>query len=125
MQTTTVEHLLEYQADQIELVLAATGSRPGPGGDGYTSLGPLQLAPDLTVKVARVAALAEELLSGWALTMSGSPGRGRPLRRGARADARTVRLLSLCGNSRVPRQSAILGLDESGLPLLLRLSSPR
>jgi S-DNA-T family DNA segregation ATPase FtsK/SpoIIIE len=42
-----------------------------------------------------------------------------------RSDAQTVKLLPLCRElDDIPRQSAILGLDEDGLPLLLRLSSP-
>ncbi len=42
-----------------------------------------------------------------------------------RADPQSVRLLQLSRRvNDIPRQSAILGLDESGLPLILRLSSP-
>jgi S-DNA-T family DNA segregation ATPase FtsK/SpoIIIE len=42
-----------------------------------------------------------------------------------RDDAQTVRLLQLSRQlEEIPRQAAILGLDEAGLPLLLRLSSP-
>jgi S-DNA-T family DNA segregation ATPase FtsK/SpoIIIE len=42
-----------------------------------------------------------------------------------RADGQSVRLTHLCRQlPDIPRQSAILGMDEAGRPLLLRLSSP-
>ena len=42
-----------------------------------------------------------------------------------REDGQTVRLLPLMARLReVPRQTAVLGLDEEGVPLLLRLPSP-
>jgi S-DNA-T family DNA segregation ATPase FtsK/SpoIIIE len=42
-----------------------------------------------------------------------------------REDGQVVRLLSLCKRLKeVPKQTAILGMDETGMPLLLRLPSP-
>jgi S-DNA-T family DNA segregation ATPase FtsK/SpoIIIE len=42
-----------------------------------------------------------------------------------REDGEVVRLISLASRlAEVPRQTAVLGLDEDGVPLLLRLSSP-
>lgn len=121
------ERILEYQADQIELILAShrvpgriTGGTVTPRWIRY------QLLPELTTKVARITALSEEM----ALRL-GAPDI-RIARRGPaihievpRADAQTVRLANLCRQlPEIPRQSAILGMDEAGLPLLLRLSSP-
>jgi S-DNA-T family DNA segregation ATPase FtsK/SpoIIIE len=42
-----------------------------------------------------------------------------------REDGQVVRLITLCRRLKeVPKQTAILGLDETGIPLLLRLPSP-
>jgi len=121
------ERMLEYQADQIELILAShrvpgrvTGGTVTPRWIRY------QLLPELTTKVTRIAALSEEM----ALRL-GAPD-VRVSRQGPtihievpRADAQLVRLTHLCRRlPEIPRQSAILGMDEAGLPLLLRLSSP-
>ncbi|MCL4301321.1 MAG: AAA family ATPase [Anaerolineae bacterium] len=121
------ERILEYQADQIELILA---SHRVPGRIMGGTVTPrwirYQLLPELTTKVTRITALSEEM----ALRL-GAPD-VRIARRGPaihievpRADAQTVRLAHLCRQlPEIPRQSAILGMDEAGLPLLLRLSSP-
>jgi S-DNA-T family DNA segregation ATPase FtsK/SpoIIIE len=121
------ERILEYQADQIELILA---SHRVPGRIMGGTVTPrwirYQLLPELTTRVARITALSEEM----ALRL-GAPDI-RIARRGPaihievpRADAQTVRLANLCRQlPEIPRQSAILGMDEAGLPLLLRLSSP-
>jgi S-DNA-T family DNA segregation ATPase FtsK/SpoIIIE len=122
-----IERILEYQADQIELILA---SHRVPGRVMGGTVTPrwirYQLLPELTTRVTRVVALSEEM----ALRL-GAPD-VRVSRQGPtiqievpRADAQTVRLTHLCRQlPEIPRQSAILGLDEVGLPLLLRLSSP-
>ena len=123
----TTEHTLEYQADQIEMVLA--GHRvPGRvlGGTVTARWVRYQILPELSTKVSKIAALSEEM----ALRLGAE--NVRISRQGAavqievpRVDAQTVRLLQLCNRlDEVPRQSAVLGLDETGLPLLLRLSSP-
>jgi S-DNA-T family DNA segregation ATPase FtsK/SpoIIIE len=122
-----VERILEYQADQIELILA--GHRvPGriTGGTVTPRWIRYRLLPELTTKVTRITALSEEM----ALRL-GAPD-VRVSRQGPtihievpRADAQPVRLTNLCRRlPEIPRQSAILGMDEAGLPLLLRLSSP-
>lgn len=118
---------LEYQADQIEVVLAShrvygrvIGGIVTPRWVRYLIL------PELSTKISRVAALSEEM----ALRLGTQDV--RVSRQGStiqievpRADPQVVRLLQLCRQlDEVPRQSAILGLDEAGLPLLLRLSSP-
>jgi S-DNA-T family DNA segregation ATPase FtsK/SpoIIIE len=122
-----LEQLLEYQADQIEQVLVShrllgrvTGGIITPRWVRF------QLLPDVSTKISRLTALSEEI----ALRL-GAPD-VRMVRQGPviqievpRADAQPVRLLPLCQQLEgLPRQSAVLGLDEAGLPLLLRLSSP-
>jgi S-DNA-T family DNA segregation ATPase FtsK/SpoIIIE len=122
-----MRQVLEYQADQIEMVLTShrvpgrvTGGVVTPRWISY------QVWPEVSTKVARIIALSEEL----ALRLGAQ--RVRVSRQGAavqvdvpREDGQVVRLLALCRRlPEVPRQTAVLGLDESGVPLLLRLPSP-
>ncbi|MDX1524346.1 MAG: DNA translocase FtsK, partial [Anaerolineae bacterium] len=123
----TTEHTLEYQADQIELLL---NSHRVParvlGGTVTPRWVRYQILPDLTTRVSKIMGLSEEI------SLRLGVQKIRISRQGAsvqvevpRPDAQTVRLLHLCQRLEdIPRQSAILGLDESGLPLLLRLTSP-
>jgi S-DNA-T family DNA segregation ATPase FtsK/SpoIIIE len=124
---TYMRRVLEYQADQIEMVL--TSHRvPGRvmGGIVTPRWVSYQVLPEISTKVSRVMALSEEL----ALRL-GAKG-VRVSRQGAaiqvdvpREDGQVVRLLSLCRRLKeMPKQTAILGLDETGVPLLLRLPSP-
>jgi S-DNA-T family DNA segregation ATPase FtsK/SpoIIIE len=126
---------LHFQADRIEMVLAShkvparvTGGRVMPRLVRY------QVSTPLGVRVRQVAGLAEEL----ALSL-GAPS-CRVYRDGGevqvevpRSDAQTVHLLPLCrrladqgprGPHTVPPVTAVLGLDQEGVPLLLRLPSP-
>ncbi len=122
-----MRQVLEYQADQIEMVLTShrvpgqvTGGVVTPRWVSY------QVLPGVSTKIARIIALSEEL----ALRLGAQ--RVRISRQGAsvqvdvpREDGQIVRLLDLCRRLKeVPRQTAVLGLDESGIPLLLRLPSP-
>ena len=122
-----MRRVLEYQADQIEMVLTShrvpakvTGGVVTPRWVSYRVL------PELSTKVAKVIALSEEL----ALRLGAQ--KVRVSRQGPnlqidvpREDGQIVRLLSLCRRvSEVPKQTAILGMDETGTPLLLRLPSP-
>ncbi len=122
-----MRRVLEYQADQIEMVLSShrvpgrvTGGIVTPRWVSY------QVLPEITTKISRIIALSEEL----ALRLGAQ--RVRISRQGAavqvdvpREDGQVVRLLSLCQRLKeLPRQTAVLGLDESGIPLLLRLPSP-
>jgi len=122
-----MRRVLEYQADQIEMVL--TSHRvPGRvmGGVVTPRWVSYQVLPEISTKVSRVMALSEEL----ALRL-GAKG-VRVSRQGAaiqvdvpREDGQVVRLLNLCRRLKeMPKQTAILGLDETGVPLLLRLPSP-
>ncbi len=122
-----MRRILEYQADQIEMVLTShrvhgrvTGGVVTPRWVSY------QVLPEVSTKVSRIVALSEEL----ALRLGAQ--RIRVSRKGAavqvdvpREDGQVVRLVNLCRKlNEVPKQTAILGLDESGIPLLLRLPSP-
>jgi S-DNA-T family DNA segregation ATPase FtsK/SpoIIIE len=126
-QVTYMRRVLEFQADQIEMVLTShkvhgrvTGGVVTPRWVSY------QVLPEVTTKVAKIVALSEEL----ALRLGAQ--RVRVSRKGAtvqvdvpREDGQVVRLLSLCRRLKeIPKQTAILGLDETGVPLLLRLPSP-
>jgi S-DNA-T family DNA segregation ATPase FtsK/SpoIIIE len=126
-QETYMRQILEYQADQIEMVLTShrvparvTGGVVTPRWVSY------QVLPEISTKVSRIVALTEEL----ALRL-GAQG-VRISRHGAtlqvdvpREDGQVVRLINLCRQLKeVPKQTAILGMDETGLPLLLRLPSP-
>ena len=95
---TPFQQALEYQADQIEMVLAShrvpvrvMGGMVTPRWIRYQTL------PELTTKVSRINALAEEI----ALRLGAQSV--RIARQGAtvqidvpRTDAQTVRLLNLC-----------------------------
>jgi len=130
-----MRRVLHFQADRIELVLA---SHKVParvtGGTVTPRLVRYQVSTPLGVKVKRVSGLAEEI----ALSL-GAPS-CRVYREGGevqvevpRADGQTVHLLDLCrrlvqegprGRATVPPVTAVLGLDQEGVPLLLRLPSP-
>jgi S-DNA-T family DNA segregation ATPase FtsK/SpoIIIE len=119
--------LLELQANQIEMVLAShdVPSRVF-GGQVTPRFVQFQLVPPLGAKVKRIASLSEEI----ALSLGARSC--RVYRQGGtinvevpREEARTVRLIPLCRRlSQVPSCTAVLGLDESGTPLLLHLPSP-
>ncbi len=122
-----MRRVLELQADQIEMVLIShrvpgrvTGGIVTPRWVSY------QVIPEISTKIAKVMALSEEI----ALRL-GAQG-VRVTRQGPaiqvdvpREDGQVVRLLNLCKRLKeVPKQTAILGMDERGIPLLLRLPSP-
>jgi S-DNA-T family DNA segregation ATPase FtsK/SpoIIIE len=122
-----MRRLLEYQADQIEMVLYShkTPARV-LGGVVTPRWVRFEVMPALGAKVSSIARLSEEI----ALRL-GSGG-VRVHRQGGtvqvdvpREDGQMVRLLPLLARLReIPRQTAVLGLDEEGTPLLLRLPSP-
>ena len=119
--------LLEMQANQIEAVLASHRILGRVWGGIVTPrFIRFQLTTPLGTRVSQVTRLAEEI----ALAL------GAPSARIYRQDGtiqvelprqrqHLVRLLPLCQRlSHVPEFTAILGLDEEGTPLLVRLSSP-
>jgi S-DNA-T family DNA segregation ATPase FtsK/SpoIIIE len=126
---------LNFQADRIEQVLA---SHKVPsqitGGTVTPRLVRFQVSTPLGVKVRQVAGLSEEI----ALSL-GTPA-CRVYRQGSqvqvevpRADGKTVHLMDVYqrlsrqgprGMREIPPTTAVLGLDQEGVPLLLRLPSP-
>ena len=119
--------VLDYQADRIEDVLFShkLPSRVF-GGMVTPRFVRFRLALPMGVKVKQVSNLAEEI----ALSLGVSSC--RVFRQGAdvnvevpRQQAQVVHLLPLCKRlPEVPLHTAVLGLDDRGAPLLLRLSSP-
>jgi S-DNA-T family DNA segregation ATPase FtsK/SpoIIIE len=122
-----MRRLLEYQANQIEAVLA---SHKAParvtGGSVLPQLVQFDLVPGQGVSVRKVQKCSEEV----ALAL-GAPS-ARVTRQGGnlmlqvpRSSPRPVRLLDLARRlPDVPPDTALLGMDETGRPLLLRLPSP-
>lgn len=118
---------LNLQADRIEAVLN-THKIPGrvEGGTVMPRMVQFRLATDLGTKVAKVASLAEEIAQAL------GSREARVYRDGAainveipRSDPEPVRLLPLCKRlTLVPPVAAVLGVDETGTPLVLRLASP-
>ena len=124
---STMQEVLEYQADQIELVLQ-THRVPGhvTGGVVTPRWVRYQVMPALGARISSIIKLSEEI------ALSLGAGAVRISRQGAnlhvevpRSDPKAVHLLPLCQRlPDVPKQSTLLGLDEAGRPLLLRLPSP-
>ena len=122
-----MRRLLELQANQIEAVLASHKIRARIWGGTVTPrLIRFHLSPSLDTRLSQIARLSEEM----ALSV-GSPSCRVARRRSSidlefpRTDFDTVHLLPLCRRlTEVPACTAVLGLDEEGVPLLLRLPSP-
>lgn len=122
-----MRQMLEYQADRIEAVLAhhkiparVTGGTVTPRWIRF------QVAPALGARIASITGLAEELAAALnAPTV-------RVARQGAtiavevpRDDPHPVRLRPLLqGLHNVPPVTAVLGIADDGVPLLIRLPSP-
>ncbi|MGQ9502306.1 MAG: DNA translocase FtsK [Anaerolineae bacterium] len=122
-----MQRLLDYQADRIEQILHAH-KVPGRvlGGVVTPRWIRFEVIPALGARVGNIARLSEEI----ALWLG---SRGVRIRRDGgrvhievpREEADMVHLLPLMARlGEIPRQTAVLGLDEAGIPLLLRLSSP-
>lgn len=117
---------LEMQANQIEAVLARH-KVPGrvEGGVVTPRFVRFQIATDMGNKISKVTGLADEI----ALALD--KREARVYRDGGsiqvevpRSHAAPVRLLPLCGHlDAVPPVTAVLGLEQNGTPLLLRLAS--
>ena len=122
-----MERYLESQANQIEWVLHShrvparvLGGTVTPRWIHY------QILPEFATKIARITALSEEI----ALHLGASSV--RIARQGAsvqievpRLNPQKVGLMDLFAKlGDMPRQSTVLGMDNSGSPLILRLASP-
>ena len=127
-----MSRVLHFQADRIEMVLA---SHKVParvtGGIVTPRLVRYHLTTPLGVKVRKVAGLSEEI----ALSLGASSCRvhrhqGQVEVEVPRDKGKVVPLLPLCqrlvarGRDTIPAHTAVLGLDQEGVPLLLRLPSP-
>jgi len=118
---------LEMQADQIEAVLAnhKVAARV-QGGVVTPRFIRFEVITELGAKVSKVSSLADEI------AMALNKREARVYRDGAsiqvevpRSHAEAVRLLPLCARlSLVPPVTAVLGVEQNGTPLLLRLSAP-
>jgi S-DNA-T family DNA segregation ATPase FtsK/SpoIIIE len=117
---------LDYQADRIEATLAQHKVRSRVSGGTMTPrFVRFDLLPAPGTRLQRITALAEEL----ALTLDAPACRVQ--RRGGRVqievpreDPAKVRFERICARLKdVPAYSALLGLDEEGIPVLLRLPS--
>jgi S-DNA-T family DNA segregation ATPase FtsK/SpoIIIE len=117
---------LEYQADRIEATLAnhKVQSRVA-GGTVTPRFVRFDLLPAPGTRIQKISALAEEL----ALTLDAPSCRvqrqgGRVQIEVPRPDPAKVRFERVCERLRdVPAFSALLGLDEEGTPVLIRLPS--
>ena len=130
-----MRRVLHFQADRIEQVLAShrVPSRV-TGGTVTPRLVRFQLLTPLGVTLSRVARLSEEIaLSLGAKTCRIYREEGQVQVEVPRTDAELVRLSDLCRRLAVegaaqrdglPAVTAVLGVDQEGVPLLLRLPSP-
>jgi len=118
---------LEYQADRIEATLASHKVRTHVSGGTVTPrFVRFDLLPEPGTRIQRIHQLAEELALSLNAPMC------RVFRRGGqvqveipREDAKQVSYLQVCSQlGRVPAATALLGLDEEGVPVLVRLPSP-
>jgi S-DNA-T family DNA segregation ATPase FtsK/SpoIIIE len=130
-----MSRVLHFQADRIELLLA---SHKVParvtGGTITPRLVRFHVSTPLGVKVRQLSNLSEEI----ALSLGASSCRvyrqdGQVEVEVPRRKGTTVRLMPLCrrlaaqasqGQSPVPPLTAVLGLDQEGMPVLLQLPSP-
>ena len=117
---------LEYQADCIEATLSSHKLRTRVTGGVMTPrFVRFELFPEPGTRIQRISNLAEEL----ALSLNAPAC--RVFRRGGRVEVEVpredpgqVKFLELCARlDQVPPCSALLGLDEEAVPVLLRLPS--
>ena len=123
--------VLEFQANQIEAVLAQHRVAVRvTGGLVFPRWIQFQILPSLGARVSKIKGLAEEL----ALALNSdscriSRQRGVVAVEIPRLDPQPVRLLplqhGLVQRSQVPFGTAVLGLSDKGAPLLVRLPSPQ
>ena len=130
-----MSRVLHFQADRIEMVLA---SHRVParvtGGIVTPRLVRFHVSTPLGVKVRKVASLSEEIaLSLGAPSCRVQRHQGQMEIEVPRRKGQVVPLLRVCqrlavresaGQATIPPHTAVLGLDQEGVPLLVRLPSP-
>jgi len=119
---------LELQSDRIEMVLAnyKAPSRV-TGGVVTPRMVQYHLAPAAGIRINKVQALADELALALGVTHVRVSRRGGNVQLEVpRPDASPVQLLSLMSHldASLPPVTAVLGLCDDGVPLLIRLPSP-
>lgn len=131
MSKRTNRQLLEFQSDRIEAVLAqhkvparVTGGNVSPRWIQF------QVMPALGAKVSKIKGLAEELaLALGSETCRVSRQGGMVSVEIPRYDPQIIGLLSLQQKLKtqggIPFGTAVLGLADDGMPLLVRLPSPQ
>jgi S-DNA-T family DNA segregation ATPase FtsK/SpoIIIE len=127
----TNRQVLEFQSDRIEAVLAqhkvaarVTGGQVSPRWIRF------QVMPAIGAKVSKIKGLAEELaLALGSDTCRVSRDGGVVSVEIPRDDPQMIRLLPLYERLRsrgeIPFGTAVLGIAEDGVPLLIRLPSPQ
>ena len=120
--------LLDHQADGIEYTLHTHGIEAEvAGGNISPRLIQFHIKLGAGVKYNRVAALSEELALALGVAHCRITRDGYFVKiEVPRPDPEAVQLFPLMRNlpGDLPFNSAVMGLDESGVPLLLRLDSP-
>lgn len=118
---------LDRQADQIEQLLEEHRIQGRiSGGTVSPRLIQYNFEPAMGVRISRVARLSEEIAMALGsrnvrINRSG----GAIAIQVPRSNPEPVRLLKLCQNlASVPPYTAVLGIDDGGHPLLLRLNAP-
>jgi S-DNA-T family DNA segregation ATPase FtsK/SpoIIIE len=128
MTKKTNQRILEFQSDRIEAVLAqhklavrVTGGFVSPRWIQF------QILPRMGVRVNKIKGLAEELALELSVpTCRVSRQDGLVTVEIPRDDPQVVRLMALQHRlTNIPFGTAVLGLAEDGVPLLLRLPSPQ
>jgi S-DNA-T family DNA segregation ATPase FtsK/SpoIIIE len=120
--------LLDHQADGIEYTLHSHGIEASVvGGNISPRLIQFHIKLGTGVKFNRVAALSEEMALALGVTHCRITRDGYFVKvEVPRPDPQAVKLFPLMRNlpGTIPLNSPILGLDETGVPLLMRLNSP-
>ena len=122
-----MRHRLERQADIIEAVLASHKIESRVWGGTVT---PRFVRYDLTTavgtRIQKVLALKDEIAMSLGVSDVRIYRKDGAIRvEVPRPQAGLVRLLPLCGAvPKIPTLTAVLGVDEEGVPLLIRLPSP-
>lgn len=120
--------LLDHQADGIEYTLHSHGIEASVvGGNISPRLIQFHIKLGSGVKFNRVSALSEEMALALGVNNCRVTRDGYFVKvEVPRPDPQAVQLFPLMRNlpGTIPLNSPILGLDESGVPLLLRLNSP-